>query len=132
MSDESSVPVSAASTQAPSARGGDAAYEAGQIAAIARWKSTAPSRLGAVIDTATAPVTWLVGHFIPRNAVVRLVTSMEEIAATLAAAGVPSGFHEGAADIFRIIHRTPFASETRETVDPGRRPRAGPPAFRPG
>ncbi|HBB73879.1 MAG TPA: hypothetical protein DC048_05445 [Planctomycetaceae bacterium] len=100
MSDESSVPVSAASTQAPSARGGDAAYEAGQIAAIARWKSTAPSRLGAVIDTATAPVTWLVGHFIPRNAVIRLVTSMEEIAAK--------------ADSFAEVARVAGVSDIRE------------------
>lgn len=76
MADSSSVSVST-----PSGGGGDAAYEAGQIAAIARWKSSAPSRLGALIDSATAPVTWLVGHFIPRNAVIRLVTSMEEIAA---------------------------------------------------
>lgn len=56
-------------------------YEAGQIMAIARWKSTAPSRLAAAIDSATAPVTWLVGHFVPRRAVVKLVTTMEEIAA---------------------------------------------------
>jgi len=47
----------------------------------------------------------------------RWVGEMEEIAATLADAGVPSGFHEGAAEIFRVIDRTPFASETRETVD---------------
>lgn len=76
MSETSSQPA-----PEPSAQGRDAAYEAGQIAAIARWKSTAPSRLGAAIDTATAPVTWLVGHFIPRQAVINLVTSMEEIAA---------------------------------------------------
>jgi len=47
----------------------------------------------------------------------RWVGEMEEIAASLAGAGVPSGFHEAAAEIFRIVDRTPFASETRETVD---------------
>jgi hypothetical protein len=55
-------------------------YEAAQIAAIATWKSAAPSRLAAAIDTATAPVTWMVGHFIPRRVVARLVTSMERVA----------------------------------------------------
>ncbi|HSF94032.1 MAG TPA: DUF1932 domain-containing protein [Thermohalobaculum sp.] len=45
---------------------------------------------------------------------------MDEIAASLADAGVPSGFHEAAAEIFRIIDRTPFAAETRETVDMSR------------
>ena len=47
----------------------------------------------------------------------RWIGEMEEIAATLAAAGVPSGFHDGAAEIFRVLDRTPFASETRETLD---------------
>lgn len=59
----------------------EAAYEAEQISNIARWKSTSPSRLAAAVDTATAPVTWLVGHFIPRNVISKLVTSMEVIAA---------------------------------------------------
>jgi 3-hydroxyisobutyrate dehydrogenase-like beta-hydroxyacid dehydrogenase len=47
----------------------------------------------------------------------RWVGEMEEIAASLADAGVPSGFHEAAAEIFRTVDRTPFSSETRETVD---------------
>ncbi len=50
----------------------------------------------------------------------RWIGEMEEIAATFAAAGVTSGFHEGAADIFRLLERTPFAAETRETLDPNR------------
>lgn len=50
----------------------------------------------------------------------RWVGEMEEIAATFAAAGVPSGFHEGAAEIFRLLARTPFAEETRETMDTSR------------
>ena len=50
----------------------------------------------------------------------RWIGEMEEIAATFADAGVPSGFHEGAAEIFRILSKTPFASETRETIDASR------------
>jgi 3-hydroxyisobutyrate dehydrogenase-like beta-hydroxyacid dehydrogenase len=50
----------------------------------------------------------------------RWVGEMEEIAATFADAGVPSGFHEGAAEIFRLLAKTPFASETRETIDVSR------------
>ncbi|MFM1902923.1 MAG: hypothetical protein RLZZ440_823 [Planctomycetota bacterium] len=56
-------------------------YEAGQVRAIAAWKNCGPSRLSAVIDTLTAPVTWAVGHVIPRAAVARLVESLELIAA---------------------------------------------------
>ncbi|MBT3307083.1 MAG: NAD(P)-dependent oxidoreductase [Alphaproteobacteria bacterium] len=47
----------------------------------------------------------------------RWVGEMEEIAKTFADAGVPSGFHEGAAAVFRILAETPFASETRENFD---------------
>jgi hypothetical protein len=50
----------------------------------------------------------------------RWIGEMEEIAATLAAAGIPSGFHDGAAAICRVLERTPFASETRETLDQSR------------
>lgn len=50
----------------------------------------------------------------------RWIGEMEEIAATFADAGTPSGFHEGAAEIFRLLSRTPFASETRETIDASR------------
>ena len=42
---------------------------------------------------------------------------MEEIAQTFADAGVTPHFHDGAADIFRVLAQTPFASETRETID---------------
>jgi 3-hydroxyisobutyrate dehydrogenase-like beta-hydroxyacid dehydrogenase len=47
----------------------------------------------------------------------RWVGEMKEIAASLSDAGVPAGFHQAAAEIFRIIDRTPFSAETRETVD---------------
>jgi hypothetical protein len=50
----------------------------------------------------------------------RWIGEMEEIAATLTAAGVTSGFHDGAAAICRVLERTPFASETRETLDRSR------------
>ena len=50
----------------------------------------------------------------------RWIGEMEEIAATFADAGVTSGFHNGAADIFRVLAQTPFASETRETMDTSR------------
>ena len=50
----------------------------------------------------------------------RWIGEMEEIAATFKDAGVSSGFHEGAAEIFRLLSKTPFASETRETIDANR------------
>lgn len=50
----------------------------------------------------------------------RWIAEMEEISATFASVNVPSGFHEGAAEIFRILARTPFAQETRETIDGNR------------
>ncbi len=50
----------------------------------------------------------------------RWIGEMEEIAATLADVGVPAGFHDGAAEICRVLDRTPFALETRETLDPSR------------
>lgn len=50
----------------------------------------------------------------------RWIGEMEEIATTFKDAGVSSKFHEGSADIFRILAQTPFASETRETQDKSR------------
>ena len=47
----------------------------------------------------------------------RWVFEMEEIAASFAAAGLPSGFHEGAADIMRILDASRFGTETRRTRD---------------
>jgi 3-hydroxyisobutyrate dehydrogenase-like beta-hydroxyacid dehydrogenase len=54
----------------------------------------------------------------------RWVAEMEEIAASMAAAGLPSGFHEAAADIFdRASHaeapttRRPAATDTASTLD---------------
>lgn len=50
----------------------------------------------------------------------RWVPEMEEIARTFASVGVTDGFHKGAAEIFRVMAETPFASETRETLDHSR------------
>ena len=50
----------------------------------------------------------------------RWIGEMEEIASTFEHAGVTPRFHEGAAEVFRLLSETPFASETRETLDRGR------------
>jgi len=47
----------------------------------------------------------------------RYVGEMLEIAQTMAAHGVPPWFHEGAADLYRLLAKSPFASERRDTVD---------------
>ncbi len=72
--------------------------------------------------TASQPAAWSQMQrvpFLPADSG-RWVGEMEEIASTFAAAGVPSGFHEAAAEIFRLMAATPFAAETRETVDRNR------------
>ena len=50
----------------------------------------------------------------------RWIGEMQEIAKTFREAGVPGGFHDGAASIFERLATTPFASETRETLDRSR------------
>lgn len=57
--------------------------------------------------------------FLPADSA-RWVGEMEEIASTFEEAGVTSGFHDGAADIFRLLAQTPFASETRADMDTSR------------
>lgn len=57
--------------------------------------------------------------FLPCDAE-RYIGEMEEIAETFAAAGVTPDFHRGAADIYRLLATTPFASETRESADRSR------------
>ena len=57
--------------------------------------------------------------FIPADSA-RWVGEMEEIARTFAKAGVTSGFHDGAADVFRVLEQTPFAEETRANMDRSR------------
>lgn len=57
--------------------------------------------------------------FLPADAA-RWVPEMQEIAATMADAGVTPKFHQGAAEIFKLLARTPFAAETRTTLDTSR------------
>ncbi len=57
--------------------------------------------------------------FLPADSA-RWIGEMEEIANTFKATGVTSRFHEGAAEIFRLLAQTPFAQENRETLDTDR------------
>ncbi len=50
----------------------------------------------------------------------RWIGEMEEIAETFAAAGVTPGFHQGAAEIFRLLASTSFADESPEAIDRSR------------
>lgn len=50
----------------------------------------------------------------------RWAPEMDEIAATMEAAGITGDFHHGAAWIMRLMARTPFAAETRESIDDSR------------
>ena len=50
----------------------------------------------------------------------RWIGEMEEIAATFDAAGVTPGFHQGAAEIFRLLASTSFADESPEAIDRSR------------
>ena len=54
--------------------------------------------------------------FIPADAG-RWIGEMEEIATTFREAGVTRGFHDGAASVLRVLAKTSFADETRETTD---------------
>ena len=56
---------------------------------------------------------------LPANAG-RWIGEMEEIAETFEAAGVTPRFHQGAAEIFRLLDSTPFAHESPETIDSSR------------
>ena len=47
----------------------------------------------------------------------RWIGEMEEIAATMASVGITDGFHQAAADIFRLLDASPLGNETRETQD---------------
>ena len=57
--------------------------------------------------------------FLPADAG-RWIGEMKEIATTFAGVDVTPAFHEGAAEIFRALAATPFAQETRETLDRSR------------
>jgi hypothetical protein len=50
----------------------------------------------------------------------RWIGEMDEIVKTYASVGLPTGFHEAAAQVYEVLTRTPYAGETRETLDPSR------------
>jgi len=50
----------------------------------------------------------------------RYIGEMEEIAKTMGTVGMPTGFHDGSADLYRLMTKSPYASEIRETVDKSR------------
>jgi len=50
----------------------------------------------------------------------RYAGEMREIAATLASVGVPRGFHDGAAELYELLDRSPLSAERRDTVDRSR------------
>ncbi len=50
----------------------------------------------------------------------RWIGEMEEIAKTFDSVGVTTGFHQGAAEMFRLLDSTPYGRETRETMDTAR------------
>ena len=50
----------------------------------------------------------------------RYVGEMLEIARTMESCGLTGGFHEGAAELYRLLERSPFSAERRDTVDPER------------
>jgi len=52
----------------------------------------------------------------------RYIGEMEQVAETYGGIGVPPGFHEAAAEIFRMLDSTSMGSERRETIDPDRSP----------
>ena len=56
---------------------------------------------------------------LPANAG-RWIGEMDEIAATFDAAGITPHFHQGAAEMFKLLASTPFASESPEGADKSR------------
>jgi 3-hydroxyisobutyrate dehydrogenase-like beta-hydroxyacid dehydrogenase len=71
---------------------------------------------------ASQPEAWTrmgIIPFLPADAG-RWVGEMQQIAASFRGTGAPSGFHEAAEAVFRLLDASPFASETRETLDRSR------------
>ncbi len=54
--------------------------------------------------------------FIPADSK-RWIGEMEEIADTFREAGITGSFHDGAADVLEVLAKTPFARETRDSLD---------------
>ena len=55
-------------------------YEQYAIQKVAEWKSSRPSSLTIFVDTFTKPITWAVGHCVPKSVVTNLVSSLEVMA----------------------------------------------------
>ena len=52
----------------------------------------------------------------------RYIGEMEQVAETFAAIGLPSGFHEASAELFRLLNSTSLAAERREQIPESRTP----------
>jgi 3-hydroxyisobutyrate dehydrogenase-like beta-hydroxyacid dehydrogenase len=52
----------------------------------------------------------------------RYVGEMEQVAETFESIGLPGGFHDASATLFRMLNATSLGSERREQVDPNRSP----------
>jgi hypothetical protein len=50
----------------------------------------------------------------------RYIGEMEQVAETFASVGLPGGFHEASADLFRLLNLSPLARQRREQIDPRR------------
>ena len=50
----------------------------------------------------------------------RWAGEMDEISETFASTGLTGNLHKGAAEVFRMLDRTPLAAETRESIDKNR------------
>mgnify|MGYP001204356249 CR=1 FL=1 len=50
----------------------------------------------------------------------RWIGEMEQIAETYASVGLTPNYHTGAAEMYRLLNATPFAEESRETLDKSR------------
>ena len=72
------------------------------------------SSQAAVLESMRTRVPWLATD------AERWIREMDEIAATFTSVGVPAGFHEGAADIYKLLSSTGLAEETRERHDKSR------------
>lgn len=52
----------------------------------------------------------------------RYIGEMEQVAETFASIGMPDGFHQASAELFRMLNATSLATERREEIPPDRTP----------
>ncbi len=50
----------------------------------------------------------------------RYIGEMREISKTMKSAGVTTGFHDGSTELYQLLEKSPFASESRDTMDKSR------------